>query len=133
MKNKLKSKNITFLGVTFKPGTDDMRESASIFFVKKILELGGLVSVYDPKAMNNAKENYFKNLNGIRYCKDKMEVLNDIDALILLTEWPEFKNLDWELISKEMRSPAWLFDTRSACNIKDAKKNGINVWRIGAG
>ena len=55
------------------------------------------------------------------------------DAIIVITEWPEFKTLNWGLISKEMRSPAWLFDTRSICNIEDAENNGINVWRIGLG
>ena len=53
------------------------------------------------------------------------------DAVIIITEWDEFKNLDWERLSKLMRSPAWVFDTRSISNLDEAKSYGINIWRIG--
>ena len=57
----------------------------------------------------------------------------NVDAVVILTEWDEFKDLDWELLSKKMRKPSWLFDTKSISNIDDAKKNGLNVWEIGRG
>ncbi len=126
----LENLNFGIWGLAFKPGTDDMRESASIFFVTEILKLGGQVSVYDPKAMNNAKENYFKNLKGIRYCTDKMEVLNDIDALILLTEWPEFRSLDFNKMKSLMKNNI-LFDGRNQFDKYEMKKNDFEYFQIG--
>ena len=55
------------------------------------------------------------------------------DAIIILTEWAQFKQIDWSNVSNVMRKPSWLFDTRSICNIKEAKSSGLNVWSIGKG
>jgi len=126
----LKNMNFGIWGLSFKPGTDDMRESASIFFVNQILKLGGQVSIYDPKAMDNAKENYFNNLNGIRYCEDKMEVLNDIDALILLTEWPEFRVLDFNKMKSLMKKYI-IFDGRNQFDKYEMKNNDFEYFQIG--
>ena len=67
------------------------------------------------------------------YCGSIIESTNNSDAIVILTEWDDFKKLNWELISKRMRSPAWVFDTRSISNANDAKKFGINVWILGSG
>ena len=108
-----------------------------------MLEEGCRLSIYDPKvnqkqieidlgipvsipSVNNL------NISGWEYSQSVIDSTKNSDAIIVITEWNEFKDLNWKLISREMRSPAWLFDTRSICNIKEAKKNGINVWRIGA-
>ena len=117
-------------GLSFKPGTDDMRESASIFFVKEILKYGGKVSVYDPKAMDNAKKYYFKNLKNITYCNDKMEALNNVDALILLTEWPEFRTLNFKEMKTLMKNFIF-FDGRNQFDKCDMKKNGFEYFQIG--
>ena len=131
--NRFKSfKNMSFgiWGLAFKPETDDMRESASIFFVKEILKLGGQVSVYDPKAMDSAKKKYFKDLKGIRYCKDKMEALTNVDALILLTEWPEFRALDFDKM-KSLMNYNIIFDGRNQFDKYEMKKNNFEYFQIG--
>ena len=132
-KNKegfLKGLQFGIWGLSFKPGTDDMRESASIYFVEEIVKLGGTVYVYDPKAMDNAKNTYFKNLNSITYCSDKMDVLDGSDALILLTEWPEFRSPDFNKIKSKLKTPIF-FDGRNQFDKDDMKKNGIEYHQIG--
>ena len=135
--NRFSSKDYNFnsmkfaiWGLAFKPGTDDMRESPSIYFVKNIIKLGGVVSVYDPKAMNNAKNNYFKDIKNINYCNNKMEALTDCDALILVTEWPEFRSIDFKEMISIMKNPI-LFDGRNQFDKYDMKKNGIEYHQIG--
>ena len=122
--------NFCIWGLSFKPGTDDMRESASIFFVKEILKLGAKVSVYDPKAMDNAKKFYFKNLDGIKYCDDKMAALDNSDALILLTEWPEFRVLDINKMKMLMNNNI-IFDGRNQFDKYEMKKNNFEYFQIG--
>ena len=129
--NSLNGLQFGIWGLSFKPGTDDMRESASIYFVKKIIKLNGVVSIYDPKAMQNARENYFKDLKNINYCSDKMDVLNKSSALILLTEWPEFRSPDFEKIVSYLKNPI-LFDGRNQFDKNDMKKRGIEYHQIGA-
>ena len=77
-------------GLSFKPGTDDMRESPSIYVIKELVKLGAKIKAYDPKAVNEAKEYYLKGVKNITYVKSKYDVLKDSDALVLLTEWKEF-------------------------------------------
>ena len=128
--NDLKNKKFGIWGLSFKPGTDDMRESASIYFVNKIINLGGFVSVYDPKAMNNAKKEYFKDLKGIEYCSNKMDVLKESDALILLTEWPEFRSPDFNEIGLMLNNKI-IFDGRNQFDKHYMKKNGFEYHQIG--
>tara|TARA_Y100001970_G_scaffold195939_1_gene238216 strand:+ start:3 stop:1343 length:1341 start_codon:yes stop_codon:yes gene_type:complete len=128
--NDLKNKKFGIWGLSFKPGTDDMRQSASIYFVKKIIDLGGFVSVYDPKAMSNAKRKYFKDLVGIEYCSSKMDVLNNSDALILLTEWPEFRSPDFNKIGLMLKNKI-IFDGRNQFDKDYMKKNGFEYYQIG--
>jgi UDPglucose 6-dehydrogenase len=125
-----KNKKFGIWGLSFKPGTDDMRESASIYFVENIIRLGGLVSVYDPKAMNNAKFKYFQNLKNITYCNDKMDVADGSSALILLSEWPEFRALDFKKLIIKLKSPV-LFDGKNQFDKYDMKANGIEYHQIG--
>ena len=128
--NNLKNMQFGIWGLSFKPGTDDMRESASIFFVKKIIELGGEVLVYDPKSMDNAKNYYFKDLVNIQYCKNKMDVLSNSDALILLTEWPEFRSLNFNQMKSKLKNPI-MFDGRNQFDKYEMKKNGFEYYQIG--
>ena len=62
-----------------------------------------------------------------------MDSVKQADAVVVLTEWDEFKNLDWQNLSKVLRTPSWLFDSRLITNYKDAERYGVNVWRIGTG
>ena len=126
----LKELQFGIWGLSFKPGTDDMRGSVSIYFVEQIIELGGTVYVYDPKAMNNAKNMYFKDLNSIIYCSDKMDVLNGSDALVLLTEWPEFRSPDFNKIKSKLNTPV-LFDGKNQFDKDEMKNIGIEYHQIG--
>ena len=117
-------------GLSFKPGTDDMRESSSIYIVEEIIKCGGSVKVYDPKAMDNAKNIYFKNVENITYCNNKYDALDNSSALILLTEWTDFRSPDFKLI-KEMLSDAVIFDGRNQYNKNDLRKLGFEYYNIG--
>jgi UDPglucose 6-dehydrogenase len=128
--NDFKNKKFGIWGLSYKPGTDDMRESASIYFIKKIIDLGGSVSAYDPKAMKNAKEQYFKNLTRINYCHNKMDVLDGSDALILLTEWPEFRSPNFKRVGSMLKNKI-IFDGRNQFDKEDMKKNGFEYHQIG--
>ena len=128
--NDFKNRKFGIWGLSFKPGTDDMRESASIYFVKKIIDLGGIVSVYDPKAMNNAKKEYFKDLEGVEYCSSKIDVLDGSDALILLTEWPEFRSPDFDKVGLMLKNKI-IFDGRNQFDNQDMKKMGFEYHQIG--
>ena len=128
--NDFKNKKFGIWGLSFKPGTDDMRESASIYFVEKIISLGGSVSVYDPKAISNAKEKYLKDLVGVEFCSNKMDVLDRSDALILLTEWPEFRSPDFNKLGSMLKNKI-IFDGRNQFDNQDMKKMGFEYHQIG--
>ena len=117
-------------GLSFKPGTDDMRESASIYLVDKLIKLGLKIKVYDPKAMDNAKKIYFKNFPNIEYCQSKNDVLNDSIALVLLTEWPEFRNIDFKLLKTRLKKTIF-FDGRNQFKKIDMETKGIKYYCIG--
>jgi len=128
--NNFENKKFGIWGLSFKPGTDDMRESASIYFVEKIINLGGTVSVYDPKAMNNAKNKYFNHLSGIIYCESKLGVLKGSDALLLLTEWPEFRSPDFNKLGSILKNKI-IFDGRNQFDKEYLKKIGFEYHQIG--
>ncbi|MDP3981829.1 MAG: UDP-glucose/GDP-mannose dehydrogenase family protein, partial [Chlamydiota bacterium] len=97
----LKDKNIGVLGLAFKPNTDDMRNAPSIDIIEMITKEGAHVKAYDPQAMKKSRT-FFK---GISYCKNPYDVVKNSDALLLLTEWDEFKELDYAKIKRLMNSP----------------------------
>ena len=116
-------------GLSFKPDTDDMREAPSVYFIKNIIKFGGKVSVYDPVAMDNARHHYFKNID-INYGKNKMDILDGCDALILITEWLEFRSPDFKEIKSKLKNPI-LFDARNQFNKNTMSKRGIEYHQIG--
>ena len=116
-------------GLSFKPGTDDMREAPSLFILNQILNLGGKVKVYDPKAMNNCKEKYFPNEKNINYCQDKYDVLENSEALILLTEWPEFRSPDFKYIKSKLIQPV-IFDGKNQYDKKIVEIIGFFFYSI---
>ena len=132
-------KIISILGLEFKANTNDIRESPAIKICKGLLEEGCNLQIYDPKVNQDQIENALDFAQNPDFAKNKwtfsksiLDSANSADAIVVLTEWNEFRNIDWELLSSNMRRPAWLFDTRSICNLKEAKKNGLNIWRVGA-
>ena len=117
-------------GLAFKPGTDDMREAPAIYIVKELIKRGAKVKAYDPKAIEEAKEFYLKETKNITYCNSKYEVLQDADALILLTEWKEFRSPDFVEIKQQLKNPI-IFDGRNQYNAFNLEEKGFEYYQIG--
>lgn len=117
-------------GLAYKPGTDDMREAPAIDVIKELLIRGAQVKAYDPKAMDQAKTHYLKGLQKISYAASKYAVLKDADALVLLTEWKEFRSPDFEEMKTQLKSPV-IFDGRNQYIAYDMKNKGFEYYRIG--
>lgn len=135
----ISSKKIAILGFSFKANTNDTRESPAINICKKLIEEGAFLKIYDPKVK---KDQIIKDLFSVQECKEKKKweysesiysTFKNADAAIFLTEWGEFASLNWEEISKVMRQPAWVFDTRSIVNINQVREYGISIWQVGYG
>ncbi|MDN3619143.1 UDP-glucose/GDP-mannose dehydrogenase family protein [Polaribacter undariae] len=117
-------------GLAFKPGTDDMREAPAIYIVKELEKRGAKVKAYDPKAIEESKEFYLKDAKNITYCTSKYEVLQDADALILLTEWKEFRSPDFVEIKQQLKNPI-IFDGRNQYNAFNLEEKGFEYFQIG--
>lgn len=115
----LENKKIALLGLAFKSGTDDTRESRSILLADKLLEQGAKVFAYDPEATYNKVEETSIN-----------DAITDADAIIVMTDWPQIKNLDLEMASKLVKTKL-IFDGRRAINPLSAKKAGFKYYGIG--
>jgi len=117
-------------GLAFKPGTDDMREAPSIYVIKELVSRGAHIKAYDPKAINEAKEHYLKGVQNITYVTSKYDVLKDSDALVLLTEWKEFRSPNFEEIKIQLKNPV-IFDGRNQYIAYDLENKGLEYYRIG--
>ena len=126
----LKGKIFALWGLAFKPGTDDMREAPAIYTIKELLKRGAKVKVYDPKAMEEAKTFYLKNVEGVEYFESKYEVLKNSEALILLTEWKEFRSPDFNEIESLLINPV-IFDGRNQYNAFNLTQKGFEYYQIG--
>jgi len=122
----LKGKEIAILGLSFKPDTDDIRESPAIEIISILLKEGALIRCYDPKAMENMK----KIFPDISYCQTPYECTKDASMLIFLTEWNEFTHLDFEKIKGIMKTP-YIIDGRNFLNMEKLKKIGFVYKGIG--
>ena len=117
-------------GLAFKPGTDDMREAPAIYTIKELLKRGAKIKAYDPKAIHQAKEHYLKGIENITYMASKYEVLKDSIALILLTEWKEFRSPNFKVLKNQMKNPI-IFDGRNQYIAYDLENKGFEYYRIG--
>ncbi len=126
----LQGKRFAVWGLAFKPDTDDMRESAAITIINELTRLGAEVTAYDPKAVEEAKTCYLKDNKKISYADSKYEALKGADALILITEWKEFRQPDFGEIAKLLKQPV-IFDGRNQYDRKRLKKTGIEYYQIG--
>jgi UDPglucose 6-dehydrogenase len=117
-------------GLSFKPGTDDMREAPSIYVIKELVSRGAKIKAYDPKAVLEAKEHYLKGVQNITYVDSKYDALKDADALVLLTEWKEFRSPDFEEIKTQLKTPV-IFDGRNQYIKYDLVNKGLEYYRIG--
>ncbi len=126
----LTGKTFGLWGLAFKPGTDDMREAPAIYVVKELVKRGAKVQAYDPKAMEEAQHFYLKDVENIAYKNSKYEVLADAEALILLTEWKEFRSPDFSEIEKQLKTPV-IFDGRNQYNSYNLEARGFEYYQIG--
>jgi UDPglucose 6-dehydrogenase len=117
-------------GLAFKPGTDDMREAPAIYVVKELVKRGAKVKAYDPKAIEEAKYFYLKDIKNVEYYDSKYEVLKGSEALILLTEWKEFRSPDFDEIKEQLKFPV-IFDGRNQYNAFDLGEKGFEYYQIG--
>ena len=126
-KGDIKGKTIGMWGLSFKPQTDDMREAPSLVLIKKFIEAGAKVHAYDPVAMHEAKRILG---DKIEYSEDQYDALIDADCLVLVTEWPEFKFPNFNVIRKLLKTPA-IFDGRNIYGRAEMKKKGFDYFCIG--
>lgn len=130
-KNKLKNKNLAIWGLSFKPGTDDIREATSISLIPKFLAEGSKIQAFDPEAMNNIR-NMFPDEKSITFFEDKYDAVRNSDALIILTEWPIFVKSNLKKVRELLKTPI-IFDGRNIFDKKDLINMGINYYSIGRG
>ncbi|MBR4803818.1 MAG: UDP-glucose/GDP-mannose dehydrogenase family protein [Bacteroidales bacterium] len=123
----LKCRTIALWGLSFKPETDDMREAPSLVIIDKLLKAGCTVRVFDPIAMNECKRRIG---DTVTYCKDIYETVENVDALIVVTEWKEFRLPEWNRIKNSMKTPV-IFDGRNIYNPDELKTNGLEYFCIG--
>jgi UDPglucose 6-dehydrogenase len=126
----LKGKTFALWGLAFKPGTDDMREAPAIYVVKELVKRGAKIKAYDPKAMTEAQNFYLKDVKEITYCDTKEACLPKAEALILLTEWKEFRSPDFEDLKKQLKNPV-IFDGRNQYHGFNLEKMGLEYYQIG--
>ena len=146
----LTNKKIVILGFAFKANTNDTRESAAIQICKNLLEEEAYLVIHDSKVTfeqiemdlrkkalrsDFIKENQPNISRGGNwdYSYNLSEIFHNADAVVILTEWDIYKKISWEKVSKSMRRPAWIFDTRSILNPVDFKNIDLNFWQIGDG
>lgn len=123
----LRGKKITIWGLAFKPHTDDIREAPALVVIRQLLDRGVNVKVFDPIAQEAGKKMLG---NSVVFEKDLIDSTNDSDALVLVTEWPEFKTVDLNKIKKNMKHPK-IIDGRNVFDPKEMKKLGFDYVSVG--
>lgn len=126
-KDGLEGKKIALWGLAFKPNTDDIREAPALYMIKELLAAGATVATYDPEAMPNVKH-----LMGdsIRFEESQYDALQDADALVIATEWSEFRTPDFDKISSLLKNSA-IFDGRNLFDLKQMEEKGFHYVSIG--
>ena len=143
------NKKIVILGFAFKANTNDTRESAAIKICNDLINEGAYLIIHDPKVNAKQIEKDLKitqisdeNENNGKYIKSQighwrfsksLNIFGDAHAILILTEWEEYKYINWHNVVKKMVKPSWVFDSRSIVNDKEIKKAGLNLWRLGDG
>jgi UDPglucose 6-dehydrogenase len=125
--NNIKNKKFAVWGLAFKPNTDDMREAPSITIINELVRLGAVISAYDPAAMKNA-EFYLNNI--LEYSQEQYDSLKNAEALLVLTEWNEFRNPEFDKIKAELKSPV-IFDGRNIFDPGKMEQMGFVYYSIG--
>ncbi len=126
-KGDIKGKTVAMWGLSFKPQTDDMREAPSLVLIRKFLEAGAHVRAYDPVAMHESQRVLG---DSIVYSEDQYDALIDADCLLLVTEWPEFKFPNFNIVRKLLKNPL-IFDGRNIYEFAEMKRKGFTYFCIG--
>ena len=125
LSNKIKNKKITFLGVTFKPNTDDMRESSSLLMIPYFKKRGAIVNYFDP----SGKKKEFSKLKNVFFCNNIKTACEGADLVIIHTEWDEFKVLDFKKLSTKKKFK--IYDMRNLYSAENMKKQGFSYHSLG--
>ena len=125
LSNKIKKKKIAVLGVTFKPNTDDMRESTSLLMLPYLNKKGAKITYYDP----TGEKNEFSKLKNVTFSDNPIDACLNADLIIIHTEWDEFKSIDFNKISKKKRPK--IYDMRNLYSVKKMKDSGLDYYSIG--
>lgn len=122
----LKGRTIAILGLSFKPNTDDIRDAPSLYIIKGLLKEEANIRAYDPVSMEEAN----KILPKINYCKDSYDAVKGADALVIVTEWNQFRNLDLDRLRKLLKGP-YFFDLRNVYDPQRMKEKGFHYYCVG--
>ena len=125
LSNKINNKKIAFLGVTFKPNTDDMRQSSSLLMIPYLQKRGAKILYYDP----SGEKKEFSKLKNVEFCRNIEDLCRNVDLVIIHTEWEEFKVLDFKKLSKKKKFK--IYDMRNLYSPDVMKKNGFSYYSIG--
>ena len=127
--DNLKGKHFALWGLAFKPNTDDMREASSRVLINELIKAGASITAYDPVAMDEAKR-IFKDEKSLSFVDTQEEALKNADALIIVTEWTEFRSPDFTLIKSSLKTPM-IFDGRNLYDPKAVRALGFNYYPVG--
>ena len=127
--DNLKGKHFALWGLAFKPNTDDMREASSRVLINELIKAGASITAYDPVAMDEAKR-IFKDEKSLSFVDTQEKVLKNADALIIVTEWTEFRSPDFALIKSSLKAPM-IFDGRNLYDPKAVRALGFNYYPVG--
>tara|TARA_Y100000590_G_scaffold33670_1_gene36915 strand:- start:1600 stop:2898 length:1299 start_codon:yes stop_codon:yes gene_type:complete len=125
LSNKIRNKKIAFLGVTFKPNTDDMRQSSSLLMIPFLSKNGAVINYYDPSGEKKELSRY----KNVTFCDDIEDTCKNVDLIIIHTEWEEFKALDFKKLSSGKKFK--IYDMRNLYSPKELKKKGFTYYSIG--
>ena len=128
-KNDLQGKRFALWGLAFKPDTDDIREAPALEIIKELIDAGASVVAYDPEAISNTKK-YFGKQNNLNFVVDEFDALLDADALVIATEWSQFRAPDFAVIKSKLKSPT-IFDGRNLYSPALMKNKGFHYESIG--
>ena len=122
----VEGKTVAILGVTFKPNTDDMRESPSLDIIPMLQEQGATIRAYDPAAMHIAEQLF----SDVIWCQNAYQTMEEADGLVILTEWNEFRALDLEKAKSLLLNPL-MVDLRNVYKIKEIEEAGFEYHSVG--
>ncbi len=123
----LKGKTIAMWGLAFKPHTDDIREAPSLYILQELIDEGAVVKTHDPEAMENIKKIFG---DKIQYRENQYDVLQGADALLIATEWPEYRNPDFDKMTTIMKNKV-IFDGRNLYGLEDIRELGFTYYSVG--